>query len=240
MVYAPHWYDLYALFKKKFNYLYSFNVLELQNSINIFKNTHFGLKGLIKNYSNQLKLIRKRGHDCIGLTPTVIGECGIPMDLNNKQAYLDGDYSQQINMMNSMLTSFEKTLTMNFTLWNYNPYNTNFYGDFWNGEDFSIASQNIFSNNKHSCAKEDTKKTENGTSDSNLNSAEIKIINSASNSSLAKNIPFLDEHLKADTISLLNPTEKELDLSKIGRVLNAIVRPYIARINGKISKTLKV
>ncbi|KAJ3101376.1 hypothetical protein HDU96_009999, partial [Phlyctochytrium bullatum] len=37
-------------------------------------------------------------------------------------------------------TLFSKDNLINFTLWNYNPMNDNEYGDYWNGEDFSIYS----------------------------------------------------------------------------------------------------
>ena len=32
---------------------------------------------------------------------------------------------------------------LHFTLWNYNPLNDNTFGDYWNGEDFSIYSRTI-------------------------------------------------------------------------------------------------
>ena len=39
-----------------------------------------------------------------------------------------------------MVFDKSKSNLVHFTLWNYNPINDNFYGDHWNGEDFSIFS----------------------------------------------------------------------------------------------------
>lgn len=43
-----------------------------------------GLKGAIRNYREQINNIMQGGRDNIGEVPQVIGECGVPMDLNEK------------------------------------------------------------------------------------------------------------------------------------------------------------
>lgn len=69
----------------------------------------------------------------------VIGECGIPMDINRKKAFDSGDYRHHTNFLDAVISALDSNL-VSFTLWNYNPANTNEFGDHWNGEDFSIFS----------------------------------------------------------------------------------------------------
>ncbi|KAJ3105467.1 hypothetical protein HDU97_008083 [Phlyctochytrium planicorne] len=103
LVYAPHWYDLKTLFSK--------------GTKNILAATYFGVSGATTNYQGQIGNIVRNGLERVGTKPILMGECGMPMDINKKKGNL-----------------------INFTLWNYNPMNDNTYGDYWNGEDFSIYS----------------------------------------------------------------------------------------------------
>jgi hypothetical protein len=73
------------------------------------------------------------------MCPTVVGEIGIPYDMDGKSAYLTGDYSQQIQAMDANMAALEKDL-LSFTLWNYTCDNSHQWGDQWNGEDLSIWS----------------------------------------------------------------------------------------------------
>ena len=68
------------------------------------------------------------------------------------QAFANGDYTHHNNFLDAVLSSMEvliygfhltvfKINLVHFTLWNYNPQNNNEYGDYWNGEDFSIFSK---------------------------------------------------------------------------------------------------
>jgi hypothetical protein len=73
----------------------------------------------------------------VGNYPTIIGEIGIPYDMDNKAAYQSGDYSSQIDAFDANLCALEKEM-LSFTIWNYCPDNSNQWGDQWNGEDLSI------------------------------------------------------------------------------------------------------
>ena len=70
----------------------------------------------------------------------MLGEIGIPYDMDGKSAYEDGDYRSQIRAMDANLFALEENL-LNFTLWNYCPDNNNAWGDQWNGEDLSLYSR---------------------------------------------------------------------------------------------------
>ncbi|CAG8444236.1 9167_t:CDS:2 [Diversispora eburnea] len=140
VVYAPHWYDLQALFTKSFDGIITHDVQRLtQGPQHIMSATYFGISGAKKNYFGQVRNIVKKGLENVGDKPCVIGECGIPMDINDKKAFATGDYTHHINFLDAVLIAMEKNL-VNFTLWNYNSSNDNTHGDHWYGEDFSIYS----------------------------------------------------------------------------------------------------
>ncbi|KAI9101783.1 glycoside hydrolase superfamily [Phlyctochytrium arcticum] len=141
LVYSPHWYDLKALFSKSFNGVITHDVQGLSRGTkNVLNATYFGVTGANRNYYGQIKNIVHDGRKLVGANkPIVFGECGIPMDMNEKKAFETGDYSHHTNFLDAMINALEGSL-VNFTLWNYNPHNDNIWGDHWNGEDFSIYS----------------------------------------------------------------------------------------------------
>ncbi|KAJ3354594.1 hypothetical protein HDU83_005045 [Entophlyctis luteolus] len=139
-VFAPHWYDLKALVTKNFDGIVTFDVQGLaRGTKSVLSAMYFGLSGAERNYSGQLRNIFKTGRNKVGPRPVLMGECGIPMDINEKKAYETGDYELHSYFLDAVISSMEENL-LNFTLWNYNPGNDNTYGDHWNGEDFSIYS----------------------------------------------------------------------------------------------------
>ena len=77
----------------------------------------------------------------VGDTPCLIGEIGIPYDMDNKKSYKkDGGYSEQLVAMDANMTALDRNL-LNFTIWNYCPDNCHQWGDQWNGEDLSLWSK---------------------------------------------------------------------------------------------------
>lgn len=78
-------------------------------------------------------------HTDLGGVPCVIGEIGIPYDMDGKAAYINGDYSSQTRAMDANMCALERDL-VNFTLCNYCSDNSHKWGDQWNGEDLSIWS----------------------------------------------------------------------------------------------------
>ncbi|KIL62019.1 glycoside hydrolase family 5 protein [Amanita muscaria Koide BX008] len=139
MVYAPHWYDLYGLFWKSFGD-FTVNVQGLQSGMFPLKTFYWGQKGAMDNYSLQIQNIVQEGYKSLGETPVLIGECGVPMDMNDGEAFSTEHFTWQARMMDAVLTGFDRAL-VGFTLWNYNPYNDDEKGDDWNGENFSWFSQ---------------------------------------------------------------------------------------------------
>ncbi|RDB17369.1 hypothetical protein Hypma_001831 [Hypsizygus marmoreus] len=138
MVYAPHWYDLNALFAKAFGN-FTVNVQGLSRGMFPLKAFYWGQQGARDNFSLQIRTIVENGYKSLGEKPVIIGECGVPMDMNKKEAFMTEDFSWQLRMMDAMMTGLERSL-IGFTLWNYNPHNDDHVGDNWNGENFSWFS----------------------------------------------------------------------------------------------------
>ncbi|KAF7731799.1 hypothetical protein EC973_008314 [Apophysomyces ossiformis] len=139
VVYAPHWYDLNCVFYKKFDGRMTHDVQSLQNGGNVLSATYFGRNGAKKNYRGQIRNIKASGLQNMGEKPCILGEVGIPMDLNERIAFQTGDYKKHIHFMDAVIHALETNL-VSFALWNYDVCNDNEYGDHWNGENFSIFS----------------------------------------------------------------------------------------------------
>ncbi|KAK7680349.1 hypothetical protein QCA50_016589 [Cerrena zonata] len=139
LVYAPHWYDLNALFTKAYGD-FTANVQGLSRGMFPLKAFYWGHVGARNNFSLQLKNMTEAAYRSLGEKPVLIGECGIPVDLNKGEAFESDDWTWQNKMMDAMITALERSL-LNFTLWNYNPANSDIHGDSWNGENFSFFAQ---------------------------------------------------------------------------------------------------
>ncbi|CAL1710309.1 unnamed protein product [Somion occarium] len=139
LVYAPHWYDLNALFNKAFGD-FSVNVQGLSRGMFLLKAFYWGHIGARNNFSLQIKNLAEAAYRSLGEKPVLIGECGIPMDMNQGEAFESEDWTWQNRMMDAMITALERSF-IGFTLWNYNPSNSDLHGDTWNGENFSFFAQ---------------------------------------------------------------------------------------------------
>lgn len=138
-VYAPHFYDLNVLFSKHHDWM-SVNVQGLSRGMFVLLALYFGATGLRRNYRKQLGNIARYGRLSLGShVPTIIGEIGIPFDVNGGAAFLTGQYDKQRELMHALIAGMEDN-HIGFTLWNYNPDNKVAYGDGWNMEDFSVIN----------------------------------------------------------------------------------------------------
>ncbi|OCF33707.1 cytoplasmic protein [Kwoniella heveanensis BCC8398] len=138
MVYAPHWYDLNALFKKQFGFM-TVNVQGLSRGMFVLKALYFGRDGAKANYAKQIKQLVLEARLKLGAVPVVIGECGVPMDINQEHALKSGDWKWQEKMMDAVISAMEAA-QVGFNLWTYNPANRDDIGDDWNAENFSWYS----------------------------------------------------------------------------------------------------
>jgi hypothetical protein len=127
---ASHWYDIQVLRTKEFEYS--------------------DIAAVRDRYVTELRTIDAAGRtlDRAG-APTLIGECGIPFDLENGAAYAAwarGErgrdvWSKQIVAQSLMYDALDRLL-LSSTQWNYTASNRNDLqiGDGWNQEDLSIYS----------------------------------------------------------------------------------------------------
>lgn len=99
-----------------------------------------GETAIRKCMREQLGTIRQDTFDSLGQVPTMMGEIGIPYDLDKKKAYRDGDYTAQIRALDASLNACDGTNVLNYSIWCYCPDNCHQWGDLWNGEDLSIWS----------------------------------------------------------------------------------------------------
>ncbi|OZJ04839.1 hypothetical protein BZG36_02328 [Bifiguratus adelaidae] len=242
-VFAPHWYDLNCLFYKKFTGKVTHDVHALQKTRNPITATYFGLAGAKKNYTGQIRNIKESGISNIGSRPCVVGEVGIPMDLNKRKAFITGDYTQHSAFLDAVMTALEQNL-VNFTLWNYNPHNDNHYGDHWNGEDFSI-----FSPRRMLPSSDPFDETAKGKSTSNPQAKEVSTQASPSSAPAIRASPVSSDsssqaaEMQREAAAVFDLGEQEFEedadvdpdhlLHIGGRVLDAVLRPYAAKVAGE-------
>ncbi len=128
---AAHWYDVLTLISKQFNPEMTIDFMTKQPIT--------GKEAVIQAFTDQLGGLKKMSSEQMGGIPTIIGEFGIPFDLDEKRAYQTGDFSVHTQALDFYYDAMDANL-LNCTIWNYTPDNSNQRGDLWNDEDLSIFS----------------------------------------------------------------------------------------------------
>lgn len=132
LVHAPHWYDGFTLFMKRYS---GWMAVNAHTGRLVF--TPWAIR---RSFARQLEALRRETREHLGDAPTLIGEFGVPFDLRGGASYRDGDFRAQARALDRTFRALEDTL-LSGNLWNYTPDNSNAYGDLWNGEDLSIFSR---------------------------------------------------------------------------------------------------
>jgi hypothetical protein len=128
---ASHWYDSITLITKKFSTWYNYDITRGKPVLT--------KRGIRKMFNRQLAMM-KEASARMQHVPTLIGEFGIPFDMNSKRAYRTNDFSSQVTALSMSYDALD-SLLLHSTLWNYTADNTNQWGDQWNLEDLSIFSR---------------------------------------------------------------------------------------------------
>jgi len=132
IVYAPHWYDGVLLFTKRYVPFAGINAFTVKPVL--------GLENVRRSFRNQLKKHKDWARDHLGNVPVVIGEVGIPYDLNDRVGFRYNDFRVHGQAIERTMQALDANL-LNFTWWNYTADNSNARGDQWNGEDISVFSR---------------------------------------------------------------------------------------------------
>jgi Glycoside hydrolase family 5 C-terminal domain/Cellulase (glycosyl hydrolase family 5) len=131
MVNAEHWYDAATLLTKEYSSWFGVDVLKGKPV--------FGKKAIRETFSHHMNKVKEKTVHSMGNQPTLIGEFGIPFDLNEKEAYTTNDFTDQEDCLDRSFRAMESN-QLSYTLWNYTADNVNERGDNWNGEDLSVFS----------------------------------------------------------------------------------------------------
>ncbi|MDR0643613.1 MAG: cellulase family glycosylhydrolase [Treponema sp.] len=130
---AFHWYDGAALFSKFFCPWFTVNAKT--------RTPIFGRKNVSTYFLRRLCKSVDWTREKMGDMPCLLGEFGLPFDLNKRKAFKTGNYRVHETALSMYYDAIDAHL-LHSTIWNYTADNTNAEGDRWNGEDLSIFSEN--------------------------------------------------------------------------------------------------
>jgi hypothetical protein len=128
---ARHWYDVTTLAGRKFR---------PDSYQSLSGKTVSGVHEIAEEFTGQMGYLQLFSREQMGNPPMLIGEFGIPYDMNDGEAYETGDYSLQEIALDANYRALE-ALLLNSTQWNYTTDNSHAHGDQWNHEDLSIWSR---------------------------------------------------------------------------------------------------
>lgn len=142
IIYAPHYYDGLTMVQKQWSSWWNADVLGVLRGRYAAPPLaiKFGEQAIRNCMRDQIIAMRDEGRENIGIHPCLMSETGMPFDMNERAAYKSGDYSQQIKAWDSLGNALEGA-QIHHTLWVYSAENSHRFGDYWNGEDFSIFCQ---------------------------------------------------------------------------------------------------
>jgi hypothetical protein len=141
VIYAPHFYDGLTVMLKKWNTFWNVDCLGYlrgKYSSPVFA-IKIGESNIRKCIEEQITTMRDEGLEHMGPVPCLMSETGIPFDMDNRQSYQTGNFSSQIGALDAVTAGLEGA-RIHHAYWGYTSLNTNEYGDWWNGEDFSFWS----------------------------------------------------------------------------------------------------
>ncbi|KZT37214.1 glycoside hydrolase [Sistotremastrum suecicum HHB10207 ss-3] len=151
--YSAHYYDGLTLITRHWNW---FNADALGLLRGKYKSPITALKvgetAIRKSLQEQLALLKS---DTMLISPpsktpypTLIGEIGIPYDMDGKRSYgwtdggkYKGDYRNQQKALDASLNAADGGNALNWTVWTYCPDHSHEWGDGWNMEDLSLWSE---------------------------------------------------------------------------------------------------
>jgi hypothetical protein len=131
---ASHWYDGLTLFLKRWT---GFVAWDTEHDRLVL-----GPQAIRRYFAEHLGRLRRHGLEELG-APTVVGEFGLPFDMNGAQAFRTGNYRMHEKALGAYYDALDENL-LSATVWNYTASNTHARGDGWNGEDLSIWNKDEY------------------------------------------------------------------------------------------------
>ena len=126
---ATHWYDALTLTMKRWTGFIAYDSATQKVII--------GPRAVRRYFKEALARIATHSKEYMGNAPTLIGEFGLPFDINDGHAYRTGDFKIHERALSAYCDGLDANL-LSATIWNYTADNTHAYGDGWNGEDLSV------------------------------------------------------------------------------------------------------
>ena len=146
--YSAHYYDGLTLVSRHWNWFNADALGVLRHKYShVVQALRVGEKAIRASIQKQLGVL-KSDAEIIGDFPTIIGEIGIPFDMDSKRSYgytkggkYKGDYSRQQKALDASMNAGDGPNALNWTIWTYCPDSSHMWGDGWNMEDLSLWSQ---------------------------------------------------------------------------------------------------
>jgi hypothetical protein len=129
-VHAFHWYDGFSLYTRTFHPWFGFRPSG---------RPVLGRRGMAAYYRDSLGRALTWTREQMGNMPCLLGEFGIPFNMNGGRAYKTGDYSAQEEALSFYYDAIDGA-GLHSAIWNYSAGHSR-EGDGWNGEDTSIVTR---------------------------------------------------------------------------------------------------
>lgn len=126
---AAHWYDGFTLNLKRWT---GFLAVDTERMALVF-----GARAVRLYFRRAMERLAAHSRREMAGAPTLLGEFGLPFDLNNRRAFASGDYRVHEGALAAYYDAVDAAL-LDSTIWNYTADNGQERGDGWNGEDLSI------------------------------------------------------------------------------------------------------